>query len=121
MGINRSQHHLNQLLGLTSIGVPYPNIARLTQLGVQVAMNLGSQVQLQQEIDKNRPVIVFLRTGDLPYWQDDTQHAVVFIGYDKAHCYTYDPAFAVAPQQVEWNTFLLAWSEMDYAYAIISR
>jgi hypothetical protein len=31
-----------------------------------------------------------------------------------------DPAFADSPKQVSWGNFLLAWSEFDYKYALIS-
>jgi ABC-type bacteriocin/lantibiotic exporter with double-glycine peptidase domain len=121
VGLEQSQRHLNQLLGLTSIGVPYTNITRLTGLGVQVAMLVGDEAQLKQAIDLHLPVIAFLFTGDLPYWQANTPHAVVVVGYDDTHLYLNDPAFAIAPQSVQWDAFMLAWSEMDYAYAAITR
>ena len=121
LGIEQSQRHLNQLLGLTSIGVPYTNLPRLARLGVQVAMDVGNEAQLQQAIDRDLPVIAFLFTGELPYWPANTPHAVVIAGYDDAHLYVNDPAFAIAPQAVQWDEFMLAWSEMDYAYAVITR
>jgi ABC-type bacteriocin/lantibiotic exporter with double-glycine peptidase domain len=120
VGIEQSQRRLNQLLGLTSIGVPYPHLKRLAQLGVQVVMDAGNQARIRQEIDNNVPVVAFLFTGDLPYWHDNTPHALVIVGYDGINCYVNDPAFSVAPQVVLWGDFLLAWSEMDYTYAIIT-
>ena len=118
--IEQSQRYLNQLLGLTSIGVPYTNISRLTRLGVQVSLQGGDQLQIQQAIERNFPAITFLFTGDLPYWQNNTSHAVVIVGYDDTSCYINDPAFAVAPQRVQWDEFMLAWSEMDYAFTMIT-
>jgi ABC-type bacteriocin/lantibiotic exporter with double-glycine peptidase domain len=120
-GLEHSQRHFNQLLGLTSMGVPYSNISRLARLGVKVAIHIGDQVQLQQAIDRNLPVIAFLFTGDLPYWQDNTPHAVVVVGYDDTNCHINDPAVGDAPQVVQWDEFMLAWGEMDYAYAVITR
>jgi ABC-type bacteriocin/lantibiotic exporter with double-glycine peptidase domain len=121
IGIEQSQQRLNQLLGLTSIGVPYTNLTRLTWLDVQVDMLMGDEAQIKQAIGSDRPIIAFLFTGDLPYWQANTPHAVVIAGYDDTHLYINDPAFVTAPQTVQWSEFLLAWSEMDYAYAIITR
>lgn len=119
MGIEQSQHRLNQLLGLTSIGVPYTHITRLERLGVHVTIAMGNQTQLQQNIEQNLPVIAFLFTGELPYWQENTPHAVVVVGFDDANCFVNDPAFSVAPQVVPWGDFWLAWGEMDYTYAEI--
>jgi uncharacterized protein YvpB len=66
------------------------------------------------------PCIVFLRTGELPYWQEDTGHAVVLVGMDEDVVYLNDPAFAQAPQRVSRGDFLLAWLEFDYDYAVIT-
>jgi hypothetical protein len=45
----------------------------------------------------------------------------VIDGYDDTHLHLNDPAFASAPQTVQLDEFMLAWSEMDYAYARITR
>jgi ABC-type bacteriocin/lantibiotic exporter with double-glycine peptidase domain len=121
LGVKQSQRRLNQILGLTSIGVPYTNIVRLTRLGVQVVIDKGNQNQVQRLIEQGLPIIAFLFTGDLSYWQVNTSHAVVIVGFDQTYCYLHDPAFVSAPQLVQWDEFLLAWGEMDYAYAIITR
>lgn len=68
LGIEHSQRHLNRLLGLTTIGIPYTNLLRLESLGVQVTVDAGNERQLQQAIDQGLPVIAFLFTGELPYW-----------------------------------------------------
>ena len=117
MGIEQSQHRLNQLLGLTSIGAPYTNITRLAQLDVRITIATGDQLRLQQSIEQNLPTIAFLFTGELPYWQENTPHAVVVVGFDETNCFVNDPAFHDAPQVVPWGDFWLAWGEMDYTYA----
>ena len=68
-----------------------------------------------------QPCIVFVRTGDLPYWSYATSHAVVVVGIDDDNVYLNDPYFEKAPQRVSHDEFLLAWSEFDYTYAVISR
>ena len=120
IGIEQSQRSLNQLLGLSSLGVPYTYLTRLTRLGIHVAIQVGNETHIEQALNHNLPVISFLLTGDLHYWQDNTSHAVVIVGYDDTDFYLNDPSFAIAPQRVQRNEFLLAWGEMDYAYATIT-
>lgn len=72
-------------------------------------------------IDQGLPPIAFLKTGDLPYWLANTSPAVVVIGYDDDTVFLNDPMFDEAPQCVDWNSFLLAWSEQDYFFALISN
>lgn len=121
MGIEQSQRSLNQMLGLSSLGVPYTNLTRLTRLGIHIAIHVGNETQIEQAIDQNLPIIAFLLTGDLHYWQDNTPHAVVIVGYDEKDFYVNDPSFTIAPQRVQRDEFLLAWGEMDYAYAAMRK
>lgn len=88
---------------------------------MHVVLHAGNPAQIRQALERNLPAIAFLSTGDLPYWQDNVSHAVVVVGYDNTTCYLNDPAFTVAPQAVHWDEFMLAWSEMDYAYVLITR
>ena len=82
LGLDYSQATLNGVLGLTSIGTPYRNIQRLSQLGVRVAMQIGVDTDIQFAIDHEMPPIVFLMTGALPYWSDDASHSVVVVCYN---------------------------------------
>lgn len=68
------------------------------------------------------PAIIFLRTGDLPYWQHQTDHAVIVVGYDDEAqlIYLNDPYFDEAPIAVSVSDFELAWLERDYHYAVIT-
>jgi hypothetical protein len=34
-------------------------------------------------LQEEHPVIVFVRTGELPYWTYSTDHALVVVGYDE--------------------------------------
>lgn len=119
LNIEKSQSQLNRLFQTTAFGVPFSRITRLEQFGVIASINtFGDEHTLTRMIDQSIAPIVFLRTLLLPYWQADTQHAVV-IGYDDDHFLVNDPAFDQAPQSVTVEALLLAWDSMDYAYAII--
>jgi len=119
LGIGISQAALNRLLGLTSIGTPYSNIRRLTALGVKVNIHSGDENDLRAAIDNSMPPVAFVKTGDLPYWQGNTSHAVLLVGYDDEAVYINDPIFASAPQRVGWDEFMLAWDHLDNCYALI--
>jgi ABC-type bacteriocin/lantibiotic exporter with double-glycine peptidase domain len=119
LGIQRSQQELNHLLDLTDMGVPAPRIQRLNRLGVVVDYGTGDEYILRNAINRGLPPIVFLLSGDLPYWQVDLRHAVLVVGYSEDDIFVNDPAFSDSPKQVSWGDFLLAWSEFDYKYALI--
>ena len=121
LGIEHSQAELNRLLGLTAIGTPYRNIERLARLGLTVSLRTGSASDLRAAIDDGTPPILFLMTGDLPYWQGNTSHAVLLIGYDDTTARLADPVFPTSPQLTTWDELLLAWGEHDYAYATVTR
>jgi ABC-type bacteriocin/lantibiotic exporter with double-glycine peptidase domain len=121
LNIKKSQYQLNRLFQTTSFGVPFSRIKRLEQFGVTVSINtFGDEITLTRMLDQHIAPIVFLRTLLLPYWQADTQHAVVVIGYDNDSFLINDPAFKQAPQSVTVEALLLAWDSMDYAYTIIT-
>ncbi len=115
-----SYQRLLDLLSITPIGAPSSNILRLAQLGVSVVHDAGSLEELESQIAQGRPCIVFLDTGELPYWSEATFHAVVVVGMDNDYVYINDPAFDHAPQSVTWGDFDLAWIARGYYYATIS-
>ena len=119
--IPQSQADLNRLLGLTSIGAPYSNIRRLVRFNVKVTTQSGTENDLRRAIDRNLPPIAFFFTGNLSYWQDDTSHAAVVVGYDDDTILLNDPQFDDAPKRIDWSEFMLAWGEQDYLYALVSR
>jgi hypothetical protein len=70
----------------------------------------------------NRPPIVFVKTGELPYWNgQDVEHALVVVGMDERTILLNDPAFRRAPVKVSLGDFDLAWLERDEMYAVITR
>lgn len=120
IGILKSQQEINRQLGLTSVGVPSSHIQRLSGPSISIFYGAGDEQTLRASIDRGSPPIVFLATGDLPYWKVNLRHAVVVAGYDQDEILLYDPAFADYPKHVKWGDFLLAWSEFDYYYALIT-
>ncbi|MDM8529616.1 cysteine peptidase family C39 domain-containing protein [Anaerolineales bacterium HSG25] len=121
IGTAISQMELNRLFDLTKMGVPYSRLKRLTKYDVEAMLKEGDLSDLQQLINQNVPPILFLRTGELSYWQDDTQHAVVMSGYEDDILLLNDPAFPSAPQRVLADELMLAWDEFDNVYAQLTR
>jgi ABC-type bacteriocin/lantibiotic exporter with double-glycine peptidase domain len=112
---------LLRLLEIGPFGTPAHRIVRLVRWGVDVEYDEGTLEKLQTFLDNNQPVIVLVRTRQLPYWQGlDTYHSVAVVGYDEAHIYVNDPYFDDAPKVVAIGDFVLAWLEMSYRYAVLS-
>lgn len=121
LNIPTSQQVLNRLFGLTPAGVPVSRLVRLERYGVHAAIHYGTVNDLIHYVDQDFPPIVFVRTGSLPYWSLDTQHALLVSGYDGNDLLINDPAFLIAPQRVEAAVLQLAWDEFDGRYAILRR
>jgi ABC-type bacteriocin/lantibiotic exporter with double-glycine peptidase domain len=119
IGIRQSQQDLNRMLGMTEAGTPSPRVKRLNRQGVAVVYDTGDEHVLRTAIDRGLPPIVFLLSGDLPYWRVNLRHAVLMVGYSEDEVFLNDPAFADSPKGVSWGDFLLAWSEFDYRYALV--
>ena len=68
------------------------------------------------------PVIAFVQMRELPHWQGHwSQHAVVVLGLDQIAVHVLDPAASAQVIAVPVNDFVLAWEEMDWAYAVIAK
>lgn len=119
LGITVSQDELNHLFELTPAGMPAPRLRRLERYSVQVTIQQGDQNDLFQAINRGASPILFVRTGQLSYWDIDTQHVVLVIGYDGSALLLNDPAFPDAPQRVGIDELMLAWDEFDNIYALL--
>lgn len=108
-------------LKVKSYGAPASNIKLLARWNLTIAYSIADLTGLETLLQNGHPVIVFVRTGELPYWQIKTDHAIVVVGYDSANIYVNDPDFDDVPIAIDRGDFELAWLERDYFYALISN
>lgn len=120
-GLQRSEAAIRRVLGTRAFGTPSFAVERLRELGVQVVYREWTIPQWLTALDAGQPVILFLRTGFLDYWQEDVAHAVVAVGYEENHrAWLHDPALPTGPVAASWNGTLAAWAEFGYRGAAIS-
>jgi len=110
---------LLSLLRIKPYGAPAGNISLLASLNLNVVYSKTDMAGLEAMLQQGHPVIVFVRTGELPYWTYNTDHALVVAGYDESQLYVNDPYYSEAPIAVPRGDFELAWLERDYHYALI--
>lgn len=116
------QEDISRQIGALPWGTPASNIRRLTGWGFQVRYDTSSLRELRTFLSAGQPPIVFLRTADLPYAEEDAPHAVVVVGIDDDTVYLLDPDYPdQAPVMVSIGDFALAWSHFDQACAVIAR
>jgi hypothetical protein len=126
LGLSSSQASLGQRMGTRPhIGTPHRYITQLRTAEVDVlyAAN-GSLATLRTYLEHGLPIIVFVQTAELPYWQGHrARHALVVIGTEKndISVIILDPYMPPDPIAVPQGDFLLAWEEMDATYAVLSR
>jgi ABC-type bacteriocin/lantibiotic exporter with double-glycine peptidase domain len=119
MGRSVAYGRLLKLLRIKSgLGTLASNIRRLETLNLEVIFEPGTFERLQDHLQQDRPCIVFIYTGELSYWPEGIDHAVVVVGLDDQNVYVNDPIFATAPLQVDRGEFDLAWLEWDEQYAV---
>jgi ABC-type bacteriocin/lantibiotic exporter with double-glycine peptidase domain len=115
LGIPYEYEWLTRTLRITASRAPFTNLQQLAsilQLSVVQGKHHADFTIFERTISIGLPVIVAVQTWPLPYWQQmDTDQALVVVGLDDENLYLYDPYFAVAPQVVDFDSFLTAWSE----------
>ncbi|MBX3011799.1 MAG: C39 family peptidase [Caldilineaceae bacterium] len=102
------------------VGTPSSKITNLVRIGVTVQYQRGTIASLLNHIRSDQPCIVFVKTAELPYRNDITDHALVVIGFDQQHIYLHDPEFRGSPLRVAYGDFDLAWRERDEMYAVLT-
>ncbi len=91
-GIPVLQVDVARWLGTMDIGTPSSHIQRLRNQGYQVTYGEGSLSSILDWLRQETPVIIFVRTGDLPYWSIDTAHAVTVTGLYRDQAFIIDLA-----------------------------
>jgi ABC-type bacteriocin/lantibiotic exporter with double-glycine peptidase domain len=121
LGIRRDYDWLSKVLETTDVGTPFLNVERLRRvLGVSIELHdNGSLAIFAPCIEMGLPLIVAVDADNLSLWPHYHNHAVVVVGFNTDHVYINNPAAEDAPQEVNIDTFLWAWSRRDYEYAVI--
>ena len=121
-GQTLSEADIRHLVGAKSYGTPAFSIVKLEQLHLAVKYREWSVAELFLALQAGDPLIVFVRTGMLEYWQVDTAHALVIVGVEEERCFwVHDPFYETGPFRVDWNSLLAAWAEFSYRGALIKQ
>lgn len=121
LGIRVAYRRLLRILKVEpGVGAPSFNVRNIERVGVTVLYEQGTLERLYHHVQKGRPCITFVRSGELPYWQENVQHAVLVVGMDERYIFLNDPAVNSAPMMVLTGDFDLAWLAHDEKYAVIT-
>jgi ABC-type bacteriocin/lantibiotic exporter with double-glycine peptidase domain len=119
LGRPASTRTIAALLGTMPFGTPFFHIARLRRLGVAAETRQATPALLEALLAGGTPAIVWLQTGQLPYWREDVDHAVVVVGIDAETVWLHDPDLPQGPTAVPRADFELAWLDADEWLATI--
>lgn len=123
LGVARTQRQIAALIGhIEGAGTPASHVARLSSWGINVrCLSEAKLNDLRRGFEEGNAIIAFVRTGELPYWEEDVPHAVVVVGIDATTeiVYVNDPAFKRAPVAVPVGDFMLAWDALGNRCAVI--
>lgn len=115
-----SYERLVKLLQIGPGGAPFRNLCYLeSSLGLSVLIEQGVIATLRLYLNRGLPLLTFVDTGQLPYWDEATGHAVVVVGIEADLIYLNDPAFAEAPRKIPVAEFELGWLDLGQFYATI--
>ena len=109
--IEVSESELRTMLETDDIGTPMNKIsAPAKSLDINILAENMSLTTLKDRLDQGFPVVAFVYTERLPYWQTNTAHAVVAVGYEEdGGILVNDPMFKTAPKSIMEELFLEAW------------
>lgn len=112
---------LRRILGTTVYGTPSSNLTKLKSLGLRVIYKQAQDEQeLREALARGIPPICLVETENIGYWQGSAGHAVVVVDMNSSAVVVNDPAYADERQTIPLDTFLLAWVERDYLYALLT-
>lgn len=123
IGVNWPQERVAGQLGhIAGAGTLARNVTRLNTPGTRVRyMTNGALEDVQASLAREEVPVLFVRTGELPYWEEDTTHAVLVVGLDADIILINGPAFEQAPIPVPVDDFSLAWYELGNTWAVVAR
>lgn len=122
LGMNMPEAEVAKTLGAKPFGTPSFAINKLRDLGLIIDYREWSVAEVVSALDKNKSVLIFVRTGFLEYWQEDVAHALIIVGLElERHFWVNDPAQLDAPVSVSWDGLLAAWAEFGYRGATLSK
>lgn len=122
LGLSYSEAEVSQILGAQEWGTPSFAIQRLAGLEIEVLYREWSISELLSSLTAQRPMITFVRTGFLDYYQDDFAHAVVVVGaIQDQQFWIHDPNQPSGPVTVSWDGLLAAWGEFGYRGAVLLK
>lgn len=103
--------------------MPSSNIRRLKSSSIEVIYATEAALfDVAQWLEQKVPVIAFVQTAQLDYWQKrPAQHAVLIVAIDSNSVYLLDPARNADIVTVAIDEFLLAWDEMEFGYVAIRK
>jgi hypothetical protein len=121
-GVNRSQEQIASQIGhIAGAGTPARNVTRLVVPGIEISYAAnGSLEDIRRCLDRKQIPILFVRTGELPYWEDDIAHAVLVVGMEQATIWVHDPTFEKGPIPVPIDGLSLAWYEIGNTRAQVA-
>jgi hypothetical protein len=122
VGVEKTEAEAIRLLNAQEYGTPSFAIQRLSSLGLNVRYQEWSIAELMSALVNSQPLVIFVRTGFLDYWQIDVAHALIIVGVDEGkQFWVHDPARPSGPQMVSWDGLLAAWAEFGYRGATVTR
>jgi ABC-type bacteriocin/lantibiotic exporter with double-glycine peptidase domain len=122
LGLPSTQEHLTRELDVRPpLGAPASNVTRLRPDALDVTLAPGDLDDLRGCLARGDPPIVFVQAGEFPHWRGHVaQHAVVVVKADEESVHVLDPAATESPLPVPVDDFMLAWSEMECLYAVLT-
>ncbi len=119
-GIEQDQHALALQMGtIPDSGTPGPRVKRLASRSLDVSYGEGMMDDLRSALERGIPPIALVHTGELPYWDESTAHALVIVGMDDASIWVNDPGQLNYPIKVSLGDFQLAWDELVNRFVIL--
>ena len=119
--IEADELSLSRRLGTGAGGTPTDNFAAVEIPGVSIIAQHMDVDRIRAFLHAGQPVVVYLYTEPLPYWEVVSAHAVVVVGYEGNHFLVNDPMFEDAPKQIDTETFLKAWDMFDDFGIVIQK